>query len=87
MSDPHDHDSFPEVLARARGNWDTGASPGPAEAIAVAITPNFLRGLGEMEEREQFSADRHAARRQMREAVEQAVARISPRDPGRGDTD
>ena len=73
MTDVDGGESFADVLERARLRWEAEPDLAPAPAIQSAISTNLVRGLGDMEEREQFNADRKAARTQMRDAVERAL--------------
>jgi hypothetical protein len=54
------------------------------ERLAPDVSPDFLRAIAEIQERNQFDDDRAPARREMRSQVEMCVEAQHARDGGDG---
>lgn len=76
MSSPNGgSDSFGEVLVRAKEGWQASGSHPLRPEVIAALTDDLLLALGELQEREQFTADRRDARKQVRALIEGAAGR------------
>ncbi len=76
MSDVPPGDSFADVLVRARDQWSQEGEESPPPEIVAALSADLLRTLGDLEEREQFNAERRECRKQMRTLIEHAAERV-----------